>query len=148
MDKCTKFLAMVEHDDGSEETVSVTINKPVEKLTYDEVESAIYDKVDTINGLDDDDFIDEDGNVNVPYSIIDIVVENAEDNEVYPVVTEDADFSKIEKSGYAKYLVLPWAKYALTPEAKLWMELKENGIIDEDAPFEYEKYHKMVQDKN
>ena len=45
---------------------------------------------------------------------------------------------------FIKYLVLPDARYSLTPEAKLWMDLKKNGIIDEDAEFDFEKYHKMV----
>jgi len=137
----TSFSAIVMFlDDGEEETFDVEIHKPVEELTYDEVESAIYDAVDTKYGYVEEDF--ENGSSS--YDVISIVVNDGD--ESYPVLSESDDDSSIKKSKvYSKYLVLPWAKYSLTPECKLWMKMKENGIVDEDAPFDYEKYHILVE---
>lgn len=136
----TSFSAVVMFlDDGEEETFDVEIGKPVESLTYDEVEEAIWNAVDEKYGYDVEDFEED----NSPYEVIDIVVN--EDGESYPAVPED----KIDKLDVEldakKYLVLPWAKYSLTPECKLWMTMKENGIVDEDEPFDYEKYHSLVE---
>jgi len=136
----TSFSAVVMFlDDGKEETFDVEIDTPIENLTYDAVEEAIWNAVDEKYGYDVEDFEDD----NAPYEVIDIVVN--EDGESYPVVPED----KIDKLDVEldakKYLVLPWAKYSLTPECKLWMTMKENGIVDEDEPFDYEKYHSLVE---
>ena len=136
----TSFSAVVMFlDDSEEETFDVEIGKSVESLTYDEVEEAIWNAVDEKYGYDIEDFEED----NAPYEVIDIVVN--EDGESYPVVPED----KIDKLDVEldakKYLVLPWAKYSLTPECKLWMTMKENGIVDEDEPFDYEKYHSLVE---
>ena len=136
----TSFSAVVMFlDDGKEETFDVEIDTPIENLTYDAVEEAIWNAVDEKYGYDVEDFEDD----NAPYEVIDIVVN--EDGESYPVVPED----KIDKLDVEldakKYLVLPWAKYSLTPECKLRMTMKENGIVDEDEPFDYEKYHSLVE---
>lgn len=137
----TSFSAVVMFlDDGEEETFDVELNKPVESLTYDEVEEAIWNAVDEKYGYAAEDFEDD----NAPYEVIDIVVN--EDGESYPVVPEDTDFKKLEAELDAKkYLVLPWARYSLTPECKLWMTMKENGIVDENESFDYEKYHSLVE---
>ena len=111
----TSFSAVVMFlDDGEEETFDVEIGKPVESLTYDEVEEAIWNAVDEKYGYDVKDFEED----NAPYEVVDIVVN--EDGESYPVVPEDADFKKLEAElDVKKFLVLPWAKYSLTPECKL-----------------------------
>lgn len=97
------------------------------------------DAVDKKHGYTINDFEDDS-----PYSIVSIVIN--EDDESYPVISETDDDSELKQSGvYNKYLVLPWALYELTDEAKLWMKLKENGIIDEDEPFDFEKYHSLVE---
>lgn len=128
-------------DDGEEETFDVELSKPVEELTYDEVDDAVCQAVDEKYGYTAKDFEDEDY---VPYNVIDIVVN--EDGESYPVVPEDADIEKLKAElDVKKFLVLPWAKYALTPECKLWMKMKETHIISEDEPFDYMKYHKLVE---
>ena len=136
----TSFSAVVMFlDDCEEETFDVEIGKPVESLTYDEVEEAIWNAVDEKYGYDVEDFEDD----NAPYEVIDIVVN--EDGESYPVVPEDKIDKLDAELDVKKYLVLPWAKYSLTPECKLWMTMKENGIVDEDEPFDYEKYHSLVE---
>lgn len=140
----TSFSAVVELPNNEEVTIDVELNKDEEHLTYDEVEDAVYDVVQIkynspdpsidIDDLEDDDY---------PH-IVDLVV-NASDGESYPVISESMDDHELKKSkAVAKYLVLPEARYSLTPEAALWMSLKKEGIIDEDAPFEFKKYHALV----
>ena len=129
-------------DNNEEETFDVEISKCIDDLTYDEVENAIMDAVDRKHGYTINDFEDDS-----PYSIVSIVIN--EDDESYPVISETDDDSELKQSGvYNKYLVLPWALYELTDEAKLWMKLKENRIIDEDEPFDFEKYHSLVEAVN
>lgn len=137
----TSFSAMVMFlDDGEEETFDVELSKKLEDLTYDEVIDAIYDAVDEKYGYEPEDFEETD---NEPYKVIDIVVNK--DSESYPVVPEDKIDKLDAELDAKKYLVLPWARYGLTLECKLWMAMKENGIVDEDEPFDYEKYHKLVE---
>ena len=135
------FSAVVEFaGDSSNETFDVEVASDINSLVYDDVENAICDAVDAKHGYSLDDFEDA-----APYKIVDIVIN--EDGESYPVVPEDADLEKLDNEiDASKYLVLPWARYALTPEAKLWMKMKDEGIIDEDAPFDFEKYHRLVND--
>lgn len=141
----TSFSAMVMFlDDSEEETFDVELSKKLEDLTYDEVIDAIYDAVDKKYGYTSEDF-EEVGNE--PYKVIDIVV-NDEDG-TWPVVSEDADIEKLKKElDVEKFAVLPWARYGLTPECKLWMAMKEDGIVGEDEPFDYEKYHALVEAVN
>lgn len=135
------FSAVIEFsNDNSNETVDVEIAKSIDNLTYDEVENAVCDAIDEKYGYSIEDF--EDGQS--PYDIVDIVIN--EDDESYPVVPEDADFKKLDKElDVKKYLVLPYARYSLTPECKLWMKMRENGFIGEDEPFDFEKYHKLIE---
>ena len=148
--KKTSFSAIVKlpKDYGSIETiVDIELDKDIDNLTFDEVEDAIYRKaneeyeieepdIDEVDEYDEDDFTE----------IINIVI-NEDDGESYPVIAESMDATELKKSKvYSKFLVLPDAVYSLTPECKLWMQLKEQGIIDEDAAFDYEKYHKLVED--
>ena len=84
---------------------------------------------------------DEDGEP--PYEVIDIVINV--NGESYPVVSEVHDVNKLREEGYEKILVLPDALYSLTPECKIWMELREAGIIGSDAPFDYAKYHAIAK---
>lgn len=138
----SSFSAMVMFlDDGEEETFDVELSKPVEELTYDEVENAICQAVDEKYGYTAKDFEDEDY---VPYNVIDIVVN--EGGESYPVVPEDADIEKLKAElNTKKFLVLPWAMYGLTPECKLWMKMRESGVLADDAEFDYDKMHKLVK---
>lgn len=137
----SSFSAIVSFPNGDEETYDVVINKKDIELTYDEVEEAIMQAIDDKHGFTLDDYDDKS-----PYKIVDIVI-NSEDGESYPVLHEDDDDSKLKKSNtYAKYLVLPYAQYSLTPEAKLWMDMKNSGLIDEDVEFDYEKFHKLIKD--
>ena len=142
--KTLSFSAVVEFaDDNTNETFDVEIDKSIDNLTYDEVEDAVWNAVDKKHGYVIEDFEDNDP----PYRIVDLVVN--EDGESYPVVPEDADMSKLDKElDVKKYLVLPWATYSLTPESKLWMKMKDNGVIDGDAPFDYEVYHELVEAAN
>ena len=137
------FSAVIEFaDDNSNETFDVEIDKGLDNLTYDEVEDAIWNAVDKKHGYTSEDFEDDS-----PYSIVDLVVN--EDGESYPVVPEDVDVSKLDKElDVKKYLVLPWARYTLTPECKLWMTMKDNGLIGEDEQFDYEVYHELVEAAN
>ena len=136
----SSFSAVVEMPNGKDVTFDVDIPKNELDLTYDEVEDAIYKELYAYLGINKDEACDEkyDG-----YKIAGIVINC--DDESYPVIPEDVDDSELKKSQeFTKYLVLPWATYSLTPEAKLWLSLKDNGIIDEDAPFDFENYHKLV----
>ena len=141
----TSFSAIVELPYKNEVAVDVELDKDEYHLTYDEVEDAIYKKVNDEYGCPGNDYADiEDFDEDEFPHIIDIVINN--DGESYPVISESMDDNELKKSGVvSKYLVLPDATYALTLECKLWMDLKKNGIIDEDTPFEFEKYHKMVE---
>ena len=146
----TSFSAVVElpNNYGQDEiTVDVVFDKDEEHLTYDEVEDAIYRKVDELYHYmpeSDEDLYEDDEDWP---TIISIVI-NADDGESYPVISESMDDSELKKDkAFSKYLVLPDAIYSLTPESKLWMNLKKNGIIDNDAEFDFEKYHAMIKDK-
>lgn len=144
----TLFSAIVKLPyDNKEVVVDVELNKDEEHLTYDEVEDAIYDKIQKkYNSPDSSIDIDELENYDYP-EIIDIVINV--DGESYPVISESMDDKELKKNeSFTKYLVLPDAIYSLTPEAELWMNLKKTRIIDENEPFDFEKYHKMVKDKN
>lgn len=147
INKKTSFSAVVELPyDYEEVTINVELDKDEEHLTYDEVEDAIYDKIqEEYNEPDVDADIEDLTDEDYPH-IIDIVI-NADDGESYPVISESMDDTELKKDqSFNKYLVLPDATYTLTPEAQLWMNLKKNDIIDEDAEFDYEKYHKMVEE--
>lgn len=141
----TSFSAVVElprNYNQDEVTVDVYLDKDDINLTYDEVEDAILDKVNDLYRYTDD--IDDDYE---DYPEIVSIVINTDDGS-YPVISESMDDSELRKdTAFSKYLVLPDAIYSLTPEAELWMNLKKNGIISEDSPFDFEKYHKMIKDK-
>lgn len=147
----TSFSAVVElpKDYGPNEvTVDVELDKDEEHLTYDEVEDAIYDKVDKMFYYMRDSIDDEIDDEREDYPTIVSLVINADDGESYPVISESMDRSELDSSNvYTKYLVLPDATYSLTPEALLWMQLKENGIIGKDTPFDYDKYHRIINSK-
>ena len=150
--KKTSFSAVVELPNNyvcSEVTIDVEFDKDEEHLTYDEVEDAVYDKIDKMLGYQsygDDEEEYEFEREDYP-TIVSLVI-NADDGESYPVISESMDDGELKKDkAFSKYLVLPNARYYLTPECKLWMELKKEGILDEDAPFEFEKLHKMLEKK-
>ena len=149
--KKTSFSAVVELPDDydrSEVTVDVEFDKDEEHLTYDEVEDAVYDKIDKMLGYQSYGDEEEYEFKREDYPTIISLVINANDGESYPVISESMDDSELKKDkAFSKYLVLPEARYSLTPECKLWMELKKEGILDEDAPFEFEKFHKMLEKK-
>ena len=151
--KKTSFSAVVEipynYDyDYNEVTVDVEFDKDEEHLTYDEVVDAVYYKVDKMFGYKSYEDEEEYEFEREDYPTIISLVINADDGESYPVISESMDDSELKKDkAFSKYLVLPEARYYLTPECKLWMELKKEGILDEDAPFEFEKFHKMLEKK-
>ena len=140
MDNKSHFSAIVQMKDGSEDQFDVTLDKNATDLTYDEVYDAICNAVDAEYMFSAEDFEAEDDS---PYSVVDIVI-NA-DGESYPVVSESDDVEQFTNAGYQQILVLPNALYSLTPECKMWIKLKEAGIIDEDAPFDFAKYHALVK---
>ena len=151
--KKTSFSAVVEipydYDyDYNEVTVDVEFDKDEEHLTYDEVVDAVYYKVDKMFGYKSYEDEEEYEFEREDYPTIVSLVINADDGESYPVISESMDDNELKKDkAFSKYLVLPDARYYLTPECKLWMELKKEGILDEDAPFEFEKFHKMLEKK-
>ena len=149
--KKTSFSAVVElpYDyDYNEVTVDVEFDKDEEHLTYDEVVDAVYYKVDKMFGYKSYEDEEEYEFEREDYPTIVSLVINADDGESYPVISESMDDSELKKDkAFSKYLVLPEARYYLTPECKLWMELKKEGILGEDAPFEFEKLHKILEKK-
>ena len=145
--KKTSFSAVVELPKDlygcNETTLDIELDKDEEHLTYDEVEDAIYNRVDEIYGpiTYDDDCDDED------YPQIVSIVINCDDGS-YPVISESMDDSELKNdNAFEKFLVLPDACYSLTPECQLWLDLKKEGILDEDAPFEFEKFHRMIENR-
>ena len=142
MSNKSHFSAIVQLKDGFEDQFDVTLDKKDVNLTYDEVYDAVCKAVDTEYGFSISDFEDDE----VPYEVVDIVIN--EDGKSYPVVSE-SDVASIDElkadKECKKFLVLPDALYSLTPECKMWMQLKEAGIIDEDAPFDFAKYHALVK---
>ena len=134
------FSAIVQLKNGFEDQIDVTLDKKATDLTYDEVYDAICNAVDAEYMFSIKDFETEDDS---PYNIVDIVIN--EDGESYPVISDSDDVEQFTNSGYQKILVLPNAQYSLTPECKMWLKLKESGIIDKDAPFDFAKYHALVK---
>ena len=144
--KKSSFSAMVKDPSSDQEIpIDVELDKDEYSLTYDEVEAAIYQKLKEDHGIDYyDSCID---NEDAP-SIIDIVI-NSDDGNQYPVISESMDDAELKKShAFEKYLVLPDARYSLTPECKLWMSLQKRGIIDANEPFDFETYHELLEDSS
>ena len=136
------FSANVVFKDGFDETIDVVIDKDDMSLTYDEVEYAIYDAVNKKHH-----FVDVDFEEDAPYHVSDIMI--LTDEGIYPVVPEDFDMKAIDNDKqYEKYLVLPYARYSLTPECKLWMKMKLDGIINENEEFDFDKMHELINTIN
>lgn len=132
-----QFSAVVEFSDGENQTFDFEISGDESVIVYDDVEDAVYKAVEKEYSVYEGDDID--------YKIVDVVL--YKDGVPCPVVSDDKtkDELKREFSPGTKILILGRARYALTPECKLWLELKDAGIIDEDTPFEFDKYHEMVK---
>lgn len=145
MNKKTTFSAVVEFNDGFEDTYDVELDKDICELTYDEVENAICNLVEKEHHyvFTDEDFANP--KFKLPYKIVDIVI-NVDGNS-YPVVPEDFDDTELKQSNvYEKYLVLPYARYSLTPECELYMDLISKGLIDKDSsPFDFDTYHSLLK---
>lgn len=134
------FSANVVFKDGEDDTVDVELDKSEVDLTYDDVEAALFDAVDKKHGYTFEDWEEDEA----PYYFTDIMV--LADDGIYPVVPEDYDTKLIDNDKqYDKYLMLPYARYSLTPECKLWMKMRENGILEEDDEFDYDEMHKLVE---
>ena len=150
MKEKTSFSAIVELPNAycnEEVTVDIELDKDIDHLTYDEVEDAIYTKTIKEHGISEPDVYDNDDYDDADFCHIINIVINEKDGESYPVISESMDDSKLKSSKtYSKFLVLPDALYSLSPECKLFMQLKEQGIIDEDAAFDYDKYHKILEE--
>jgi hypothetical protein len=65
------------------------------------------------------------------------------DDGVFPVLAEDYD-KDMEKLGVKKALVLGYARYTLTPEYKLFLSMKERGILSEDDEFDADEMRELV----
>ena len=141
--KKTSFSAMIYVPTTKREIpIDVEFDKDEYSLTYDEVENAIYDKLNDEYGIDDCSMNMPDADVP---QILDIVI-NADDGNQYPVISESMDDTELKKSKtFDKFLVLPDATYTLTQECKLWMSLKEDGIINANEEFDFDKYHALVE---
>lgn len=153
IDKKTSFSAVVKLPEdifgGEDITIDVELSKDEKCLTYDEVEDAVmqelYKRMPNVQHFTEE--ADPEYDDCWP-EIVNIVI-NADDGESYPVVSESMDCTELKRSKtWTKYLVLPDATYCLTPECKLWMKLKEQGIISKDAPFDFDKYHALVEESN
>lgn len=143
----TSFSAVVTLPYHNEEVViDVDLDKDEEHLTYDEVEDAIYDKIQLKYNLPDRSIpIDELNDEDYP-NIVDIVINV--NGESYPVISESMNEKKKQlkkDKAYEKYLVLPEATYALTPECKLWMNMMDKGLLDRNAEFDYDKMHQILE---
>ena len=134
------FVGYVKNLDTKEiSEISVTMSKPIEELTYDEVEIAISDKFDKKISSSDQ--------LRTELCKVQIIDEK-DPNIQWPVFREDdPKINDLQKSKtYKKYLVLPNATYSLTPECKLWMKLIEKGVLEEDSEFNFEKMHSLLED--
>ena len=60
------------------------------------------------------------------------------ENGIFPIVAEDADMKKVKE----QTLVLPYARYSLTPEYKMFIELTEKGLIH--GEFDAEAMRKII----
>lgn len=144
----TRFSAVVEIDPGREFSrevnVTVEIDKPETEIMYDDVEDAIYDKIETTY---ESQYYDCDDSMGWS-KIIEIVVWT-DGGEPCPVVPDSLE-SKINEmySDAQQVLVLPEIRYGLTPEARMYLELQHAGIISENAPFNYSNYHALVELQN
>ena len=135
-------IATINRNDKSiETTIDFTIDtNDVSNLTYDEVEQAALNEIDKMFDFTIDDYED-----NYDLVSIDIIMIH-DDDGTFPVISEDRDPREVaNENGVDKVLILPWATYSLTAEAKLWMKMKELGIISENSEFDYDKYHKLLE---
>lgn len=132
-----QFSAAVEFSNGKNYIFDFEIAGDESTIVYDDIEDAIDKVVEKECRTSEDD---------LDYKIVDVV--NYNDGVSYPVVPDDKTENELEcefPSG-TKILILSRACYRLTPECRLWLELKDIGIIDKDAPFEFNKYHKLVKE--
>jgi len=132
--KTAKFAAVVEFKDGHDEVIEVELSKPEEELTFDEVEEAVWTTVDKRYGYNPDDYIEND---DWPYTVEEIRV-IAEDG-IWRAVSE-SDEKTINKlkadKEEKKFLVMSDARYSLTPEYRMYLDLVKCSVISEDIPFE------------
>lgn len=143
------FSAIVAINNELANSIETTIDFSIDtddasNLTYDEVELTALHEIDKIFGFTVDDYekADDSG-----YDLVSIeLITIHEDDGTFPVISEDKDPKQIaDENGVDKVLILPWATYKLTDEAKLWMKMKELGIIPEDSEFDFNKYHKLCE---
>lgn len=106
------------------------ISKNVEDLTFDEVEFIALDYMDDVYPE----------KYYPAVKLGQIYVFNEDDKKWYPVCVEDSEMPK----DYEKVLVLPYARYDLTEECRLWYALKEQNIIDQDEEFNYDSMHSIL----
>ena len=134
------FVGYVRNLDTKEVSeILVTMSKPIEELTYDEVEIAISDKFDEKNPPTD--------RLRTELHKITIVDEKDPDIQ-WPVFHEDDPEIDVQQKMKTckQFLVLPNAVYSLTPECKLWMKLIEKGVLEEDSEFNFEKMHSLLEE--
>jgi len=135
-DNC--FSATVELGPDNAKTVRFDIEKPEcgENLTYDEVESRAYGEIEKLYPYEF-----------YPKSELKKLEIYCSESDEWCEVLSESDEKRIKEltsDGKNRILILPDATYSLTPECKLWMELKDSGILDEDSEFDYGKMKNIL----
>ena len=103
------------------------------ELTYDDVEFALMDECDKFFP-------------NFDYKVDSIFL--IKDNEKFPVVVEEDNeqIQRIKKLKYKKYLVLPYARYSISDEYKLYMSLCKSNILDPNNNiFNFDEMHTILE---
>lgn len=137
----TKFKCTVDlgPNSSAENIVYAEFDKDEFDLTYDEVIDELYSEMDEKYPTE---FYPK-------AEIKDIFIikhENGKDNE-YPVLAESQNTDKYQLA-FDKILVLPEARYSLTPEMKLYMNMVKRGLIDKDHEFDFDEMHEICGEFN
>lgn len=108
--------------------VNINDNDTELSLFWDDVLDSLYEKCTELKLYDDF--------PNADYDTIEIIT----DDGIFPVISEE-DFKNNNFNGSKKTLVLSVATYTLSDEYKLYLKLKERGLIDFE--FDAEKIKSM-----
>jgi hypothetical protein len=141
----TKFIGKIKlgpNDIGSNEVV-VSYEKNETELLYDEVEN---DLLDEMHKLFPQNYFPK---AEISEIFISKYEDKCEKECLYPVVSdseadEKTDKFKNYKTKYDKILVLQSALYVLTPEMRLHFSLIEQGILNINDEFNFEKMHNIL----
>lgn len=133
------FIGTVKLNKNSKNGINIEFDLPKDKeedLVWDDVEDALLKAVE------------RDISIEVAENAEILEINIVKDRNKYPVISESQSKDKklidrLSKDA-DKILILPEYKYSITPEYKLWLKLFEQGIVNEDDKFDFNKMTELL----